>query len=1004
MTPPSPPRAALNKQNSVDEISEQIEYTHLSTKMHSHTETYVPGLSTSIAEGVESAGADQLLPPSRVHSMKKRVSRRTSALLKQKPSSPPPPPPVDLSTLYCGGVEEGGEMEFASGGSTLMFECKAKGSKLGSLVSKPVQLTLDLNEITLKVSKESVKGNGDYDKGNIFRVNEVGPTKLTKPNELEVHFVGVGVSDHEISNDSSNAHVQDPDPNHDPFKQMHHPTKRYVFSTADDAYRFQKHFEVMKESGAVLKTVFRALDKRGNGHIGKNELAKAMKENGMECLDPVAGDLEVTKMIALADSDTSSGIDFIEFFRLFMFTPCTSVHQALTEWRNKVALDQGKSVRGDLAMADLASGHDKDLANTTILTTGGSSRKLTDSVRLQLSTMVSPENLVSGEIILNRVENVRYSFGHKSRENLLGDHFHWVGTLLVTNYRLILQSHISNKSTIGTRREVSRSFERQEIPVNTIAKIEKLDSSCVKILCKDLRPILCSFPPNDTFVTTLTNAISNLAFPGDAEDAFAFQYGPTGGSKEKPKINGWDLYDPLFEFERIGVANGPHSRFYRVYSDNFRVSDTYPRHFCLPSGMSESDIIAAAKFRSKCRMPAVSWRSKKNGAVLCRCSQPMVGVKKDRCASDEKLLNLYRVRGDIHNPAELEEPSTLYIMDARKQIAAAANSLQGKGTEVISNYRHTELQYCNIENIHVMRDSINQVGIACIPCIADEKNRKSGGFLDQIKESNWLRHVQLVLKAAVECVEKIELNDSSVLVHCSDGWDRTAQMTSISMLLMDPYFRTIRGFAILIEKEWLDFGHKFKDRGGQCTEKKKDERSPVFLQFLDVVHQLMNQFPLAFEFNEQLLVFIADMQHSGLFGTFLGNNAKEREELDVKNKTTSIWTFVLDENNVGYFTNENFVKIVGEVSQEEGRNNKEGGVADGNARGDEGGTKKAAYKHEDLVDDVLWPSTSIKMIKVFDRYFLRWDNECHPKGKRNVVQWLDSWGMSFNKLHGSSSE
>jgi len=48
-------------------------------------------------------------------------------------------------------------------------------------------------------------------------------------------------------------------------------------------------------------------------------------------------------MIALADSDVSSGIDFVEFFRLFMFTPCTSIHQALTEWRNKVALDQGKN-------------------------------------------------------------------------------------------------------------------------------------------------------------------------------------------------------------------------------------------------------------------------------------------------------------------------------------------------------------------------------------------------------------------------------------------------------------------------------------------------------------------------------------------------------------------------------------------------------------------------------------------------------------------------------------
>jgi len=139
-------------------------------------------------------------------------------------------------------------------------------------------------------------------------------------------------------------------------------------------------------------------------------------------------------------------------------------------------------------------------------------------------------------------------------------------------------------------------------------------------------------------------------------------------------------------------------------------------------------------------------------------------------------------------------------------------------------------------------------------------------------------------------------------------------MTGLSMLLMDPYFRSITGFAILIEKEFIDFGHKFKDRGGQCTEKKKDERSPVFLQFLDAVHQLMNQFPTSFGFNERLLVFIADMQHSNLFGTFLGNTAKERERLDVKNKTTSIWTYVLAKEHVEKFTN---AKWVGEKTSEE---------------------------------------------------------------------------------------
>lgn len=74
------------------------------------------------------------------------------------------------------------------------------------------------------------------------------------------------------------------------------------------------------------------------------------------------------------------------------------------------------------------------------------------------------------------------------------------------------------------------------------------------------------------------------------------------------------------------------------------------------------------------------------------------------------------------------------------------------------------------------------------------------------------------------------------------------------MLLLDPFYRTIEGFAVLVEKEWCSFGHKFAQRIGHGQEKPDDaERSPIFVQFIDCVWQLYNQFTASFEFNVRFL-------------------------------------------------------------------------------------------------------------------------------------------------------
>ena len=109
-------------------------------------------------------------------------------------------------------------------------------------------------------------------------------------------------------------------------------------------------------------------------------------------------------------------------------------------------------------------------------------------------------------------------------------------------------------------------------------------------------------------------------------------------------------------------------------------------------------------------------------------------------------------------------------------------------------------------------------------------------------------------------------------------------------MLLDPFYRTINGFAVLVEKDWLSFGLQFGLRNGFAEKEKQDQASPIFLQFLDAVHQLLEQFPNAFEFNEKFLLFLAKNYNLNLYGTFMFNNEKVRVDRNARENTASVWT------------------------------------------------------------------------------------------------------------------
>ena len=168
---------------------------------------------------------------------------------------------------------------------------------------------------------------------------------------------------------------------------------------------------------------------------------------------------------------------------------------------------------------------------------------------------------------------------------------------------------------------------------------------------------------------------------------------------------------------------------------------------------------------------------------------------------------------------------------------------------------------------------------------------------------SWFKHLQLTIFGAQRIAYTVHVDKVSVMVHCSDGWDRTAQLSALSQLLLDPFYRTIKGFCHLIEKEWISFGHMFAHRIGHGSAHHEDsERAPIFLQFLDCVYQLHKKATCDFEFNEQLLTVIMDECYACKFGTFLYNSPRERQLAGVTETTSSLWSYILNNKDKFYNT------------------------------------------------------------------------------------------------------
>jgi len=356
----------------------------------------------------------------------------------------------------------------------------------------------------------------------------------------------------------------------------------------------------------------------------------------------------------------------------------------------------------------------------------------------------------------------------------------------------------------------------------------------MRIRCRDFT-FFAFFFADDGQARAVYDSIRALACRlGRLDRLLAFSYQP---KPPEDTHNGWLLYDARREWRRLGISPKHADTGWRISEINaaYQYAETYPALVVVPANVSDSVLRYAGEYRSRHRIPALVYRHPLNNCSITRSSQPTPGLRGNRNAQDERLVAAIWAtnRGptapsthDLTPESSCSDADVLpkvygaqqrnLIVDARPTVNAYAMQAIGLGSENMDHYPGAEKAYLGIDNIHVMRKSLDAV----IEAIKESDLASFPPNRQLLAKSNWIKHIANILDGTALIATTVGIMHSHVLIHCSDGWDRTSQLSALSQILLDPYYRTLEGFMILVEKDWLSFGHMFRHRSGFLSHEK----------------------------------------------------------------------------------------------------------------------------------------------------------------------------------------
>ena len=456
----------------------------------------------------------------------------------------------------------------------------------------------------------------------------------------------------------------------------------------------------------------------------------------------------------------------------------------------------------------------------------------------------------------------------------IGDEGHCEGILFISNFKLIFNSR---PRADGSERPVVL------LPLASILSLEKKESKekterIVTIRTKTNLLVKLLFATNQSY-SDVMDILNLFTIPQPVNLLFAYQAGLYREIEHKD--NTLKQYDA--DYIRQGINIPEDWSFTEV-----PYSKSYPINVLVPTSILKKDKElpqrVAKAYVLGCFPTLVYSNLHTSGCIL------RSGTTNSTLMSFSSTLNLRKANersrsntlGDSKSPKSPRKIGGSYVQERIKLLEGLSQLVPGGSFETI--------------NCKLVKDKTIQRGIYTFPNPNELHQELYDALLEhhesptaKLKIHQWIASICSVLTASVSLTTKI-FQGCSVMVE--DDYHFSFPLISLTMLMLDPYYRTISGFQILIEHIWIRFGFPFAISSGFGSSNKSADPFDlgIFNQFIDCVWQMYAQYNSCFEFNELFLIEILDATTSGEFGTFLCNN--EREALYNNSITPSLWEYI----------------------------------------------------------------------------------------------------------------